>query len=108
MAWPSDDLLDKMDGPLKALCEMSSTFLACHLIALRRFDHVANLYCRHMPLKQPKFVQVFLSPDNKAKFKQRWKALLRLAKLNVTGMLKCSTQPLQEQLSQGGRAGTRA
>ncbi len=99
MVWPSGDLLDKMDGPLMTLCEMSSTFLTCHLIALRRYDHVVKLYCRHMPMKQPEFVQVFPSPDNKAKFKQRWKALLRLAKLNVTGMLKSSAQSLQEQLN---------
>ena len=99
MVWPSDELLDKMDGPLKALCEMSSTFLTCRLIAFRRSDHVVKLYCRHMPLKQPEFVQVFLSPDNNANFKQRCKALLRLAKLNVTGMLKSSTQRLQEQIN---------
>ncbi len=99
MAWPSDDLLARMDGPLKALSELSATFLTCRLIAFRRSDSVAKLYCRHMPIMQTKFVQVFLSPDNRANFKQRWKALLRRAKLNVTGMLKRRTQLLQVRLN---------
>ncbi len=41
MEWPSDDVLDA-DGPLKALCELSSAFITCRWTVLLRSFKLQN------------------------------------------------------------------